>query len=101
MGCDFSNPPSYMHSMIGLFHTQGKIRRFTENIKNRSKDLGIELMDKNLLSRPLLSRGLIIPHICSCPPTTGITFYLLKFRNKIHIYIAWPQAYVISTLCIN
>jgi hypothetical protein len=37
MGCDFSNPPSYMYSMIGLFHTQGKIRRFTQNIKNRKR----------------------------------------------------------------
>ena len=54
-------------------------------------------MDKNLLSRPLLSCGLIIPHLCSCPPTSGITFYLLKFRNTIQIYIG----HVISTLCIN
>jgi hypothetical protein len=46
MGCDSSHPPSYMYSMIGFFHTQGKIRRFTQNIKNQEKDLGIKLMDK-------------------------------------------------------
>jgi hypothetical protein len=101
MGCDSSHPPSYKYSMIGLFYTQGKIRRFTQNIKNKKKDLGIKLMDKNPLSRPLLSCGLIIPHLCPCPLVVGITFYLLKFRNTICIYITWPQPYIISTLCIN
>jgi hypothetical protein len=50
-----------MHSVIGSFYIQGKIRRFTQNIKIKEKDLGIKLMNKKPLSMPLLSGGLIIP----------------------------------------
>jgi len=76
MGCDSSHPPSYMHSMIGFFYTQGKIRRFTQNIKIREKDFGTKIMNKNPLFISLLSYGLIIPHLYSCPPIASITFYL-------------------------
>jgi hypothetical protein len=74
-----------MNSMIRFFYTQGKIKRLPQNIKISENDLRIKHMNKTTLSMTLIYCGLITPHLCLCPPTIDITFYLLKFKNTICI----------------
>jgi hypothetical protein len=71
--------------MIGIFHTQGKIRRFTQSIKNKEKDLGIKLMAKTPFLDPSPLVDYSSPNLYPCPPTIDITLYLLKLRNTIYI----------------
>jgi hypothetical protein len=105
MGCDFLHPPSYMSLMIGFGNTQQQNRRFIHN-DNKIQESGFELIPINnsplgpLLDTPF-SCGKLNPHLCPCPPTIDITFYLLKFKNTIHILHHLAIATFISTLCIN
>jgi hypothetical protein len=87
--------------MIGLFHTQGKIRRFTQHIKNKEKYLGIKIMAKTPFIDPSHLVDYSSPNLYPCPLTVGISFYLLKFRNTIGILHRLAIATFINTLCIN
>jgi hypothetical protein len=101
MVCDSSHPPTYKYSMIGILQTQGKIIRFTQNIKNKKMIWKLN----SWIKPPFLDPSSLIyyssPIFVHVPQQMESHFYLIKIINTIHILHCVAIATFIYTLCIN